>query len=138
MKDNRMKSNKMIVQLMLLAAALSMLLPLFNCGGGSSTSSGGGGGGGTREFVSGNLGDGQSFTHVFNTSKVVPYYCRHHGGPGGVGMSGVITVVAGGSVNKTSVSITSSTLPDLDIDVGDTVTWTNNHFGVVHTVESDN
>lgn len=52
-------------------------------------------------------------------------------------MSGVITVVAGGSPSDHPVSITNSTLPDLTIDVNDTVTWTNSS-GVLHRVESDN
>jgi len=32
------------------------------------------------------------YTHVFTTAGSNPYYCSLHGGPGGVGMSGVITV----------------------------------------------
>ena len=32
------------------------------------------------------------FVHVFNTEGSFPYYCEPHGGPGGVDMSGVITV----------------------------------------------
>lgn len=37
---------------------------------------------------------GQSFSHTFNTAGKFPYYCRLHGGPGGSGHSGVITVTA--------------------------------------------
>jgi len=92
--------------------------------------------GSSREFVSGNMSNGASYTHVFKTAKSVPYYCRYHGAAGGVGMSGVITVAAGGTPSSIDFSITSSTLQSATIDVGDTVTWTNN-TGIVHTVESD-
>ena len=90
-----------------------------------------------REFVSRDLQSGNSYTHVFTTAKVVPYFCKYHGGPGGMGMSGVITVVAGGTPSKHSYSITGNTLPSATIDLMDTVTWTNNDVHV-HTVESDN
>lgn len=90
-----------------------------------------------REFVSGDMGIGASFTHVFLSAKSIPYYCRYHGAKGGTGMSGAITVSDGGTPNLITVSISSSSLPDLSIDVGDTVTWTNNHT-TTHTVESDN
>ena len=105
-----------------------------------SSSTGGGGGGGTREFDSGNLNNGDSFTHTFTTTGSFPYYCQYHGGPGGSGMSGTVTVSAAGTgyVPKTvAVSITSSSLPDLAITAGDSVEWTNNS-GIAHTVESDN
>ena len=32
------------------------------------------------------------YDHVFTSEGIFPYYCSVHGGPGGVGMSGVITV----------------------------------------------
>lgn len=93
--------------------------------------------GNSREFVSGDLHNGQSFTHVFTTAKVIPYFCKYHGGPGGMGMSGVITVVAGGTPSSHAFSITGMTLPSATIDVMDTITWTNTD-AMVHTVESDN
>ena len=40
-----------------------------------------------------------SFEFVFTTVGVNPYYCEPHGGPGGSGMSGVITVENPTSVN---------------------------------------
>lgn len=33
-----------------------------------------------------------SFSHTFTAPGVYPYYCSPHGGPGGVGMSGVVVV----------------------------------------------
>lgn len=95
------------------------------------------GGGNTREFVSGDLGTGASYSHTFNTAKVVRYYCKYHGGPGGQGMSGVITVTAGGTAAQFESSITASTLQSLTVPVGSTIRWTNNHV-LTHTVESDN
>jgi plastocyanin len=140
MKDSRFTRNLMLLPF--LACGVWGLLSLSSCDGGSSTGSGGNPT--PREFASGDLtagNPGESFTHVFNTAKTIGYYCRHHGGSGGVGMSGVITVNAGGTPNRIPVNITSSTLPDLSIDVMDTVVWTNNHtspYPTVHTVESDN
>jgi plastocyanin len=43
-------------------------------------------------FDSGILRAGQGFAHTFDTPGTFPYYCDVHGGPGGVGMSGTITV----------------------------------------------
>ena len=101
------------------------------------TGPGTGGMGGGREFVSGDIQPGHAYTPVFTTAKVIPYYCRYHGGAGGVGMAGVITVTAGGTPSTHTFSITGMTLPTMTIDVMDTVTWTNND-AMVHTVESDN
>ena len=42
---------------------------------------------------SGTLQKGQSFSFTFNKPGLVKYYCAFHGGPGGQGMSGTITVV---------------------------------------------
>ena len=122
--------------LSILLLAVSGLLVFSSCNGGSSPYNGSNGIV-AREFVSDNIAPGESFTHVFDSAKVIPYYCRYHGSRGGSGMSGVITVAAGGTPSLTTVSIASISLPDLSIDVGDTVTWINNHT-MSHTVESDN
>jgi len=33
-----------------------------------------------------------TFEHVFNTVGTFPYYCKLHGKPGGIGMSGTVIV----------------------------------------------
>ncbi|MFQ5610853.1 MAG: plastocyanin/azurin family copper-binding protein [Anaerolineae bacterium] len=43
-------------------------------------------------FDSGTLSNGGTFTVTFDQAGTFAYYCRFHGGPGGAGMSGVITV----------------------------------------------
>ncbi len=45
-----------------------------------------------KSFDSGNLNPGDSYQFTFKTAGTYPYYCKYHGGPKGVGMSGVITV----------------------------------------------
>ena len=138
MKDSRF--TRSLILLTALAFGIWGILSLMSCNGGG-TGYNGGGNPPPREFASGDLSagnPGQSFMHVFNTAKTIGYYCRYHRS---MGMTGVITVNAGGTPSRTNVSITSSTLPNLTIDVGDTVTWTNNHtspYATVHTVESDN
>ena len=122
--------------LLFLLLAVTGLLVFSSCNDGSSPNNGSNGTA-VRQFVSGDIAPGLSFTQVFDSAKVIPYFCRYHGAAGGVGMSGVITVAAGGTPSLTTVSITSISLPDLPIDVGDTVTWINNHT-MIHTVESDN
>ena len=126
----------MVKTAMLRLAPLGLVaaLGLFGC---SSDSDSTGGGGVGREFVSGDMGNGQSFQHVFTKSGSFPYFCRYHGGAGGVGMAGTITVSGSGTANLNAFSITNNTLTSATIDVGDTVRWTNNTI-VTHTVESDN
>ncbi len=115
-------------------------------GGGSGSGSGGGySGGGTggtggaaRIFVSGDILPNQQYTHVFYTAQNIPYYCRYHGGPGGVGMSGVITVMGNfyGTPTHHFFNIVNLTLPSPAIYVGDTITWVN-MTTMTHTTESD-
>ena len=47
----------------------------------------------TGVFDSGILTKGQEFFFTFTQTGEYPYYCAPHGGPGGVGMSGLIIVV---------------------------------------------
>lgn len=43
-------------------------------------------------FDSGELRSGDTFRHTFEEAGSFPYYCAYHGGPGGEGMAGVVTV----------------------------------------------
>lgn len=47
-------------------------------------------------FSSGAPGSGWTFTRAFAAAGSFPYYCELHGAPGGLGMSGTVTVQAGG------------------------------------------
>ena len=98
---------------------------------------GGGGGGGAVEFSSPTLNTGDSFSHVFATAKTMNYYCSFHG-TANSGMFATITVTAGGAPNLILSSITTTSLQTLNIDVGDTVRWTNNQAAMQHNVRSAN
>ncbi len=43
-------------------------------------------------FDSGRMGNGDTFSFTFDIAGDFPYYCTIHGGPGGSGMSGTVTV----------------------------------------------
>jgi len=43
-------------------------------------------------FDSGRMSNGQSFSFTFEQPGEYPYYCTLHGGPGGTGMAGTVTV----------------------------------------------
>ena len=45
-----------------------------------------------NSFDSGNFDSGKSFTHTFAKPGRYPYYCQLHGGPGGIGMAGLVIV----------------------------------------------
>ena len=59
-------------------------------------------------FDSGNLSAGQTFSRTFATPGTIRYYCKIHGGPGGVGMSGTIIVQAA-QVTTTSTTAAPTT-----------------------------
>ena len=129
-------------KLFLAATSILFVLSLMACssstGGDGNGGGGGGGGGGGQEFASGDLGNGASFTHVFNNVGTFDYFCRYHVA---VGMSGTIVVAAESSPMyvpiKLSYNITGNTLPDYGIVEGDTLVWTN-MASFTHTVESNN
>lgn len=119
----------------LLCSGIAAGLALTGCG----TNSNPYGGGGNKIFDSGTIGPGGHFTYVFASAMVVPYYCKFHGGAGGAGMSGKVTVQVGGTPSKDTVSMVGTTFDPatLTVDVGDTVEWINNST-LSHTVTSDN
>ena len=45
------------------------------------------------------------YEHTFNSTGSNPYYCAQHGGPGGSGMSGIVTVENATDVNDNSISV---------------------------------
>ncbi len=47
---------------------------------------------GPSSWDSGLLGQGASYSLILEETGVHPYYCTPHGGPGGIGMAGTITV----------------------------------------------
>ncbi len=47
-----------------------------------------------ESFDSGNMDPGATFEMTFNEPGEIPYFCRYHGGPGGVGMAGTIIVTS--------------------------------------------
>jgi plastocyanin len=48
-------------------------------------------------FDSGEMGQGDTFTHSFPQPGSFPYYCEFHGAPGGQGMAGVVVVASAGA-----------------------------------------
>ena len=83
------------------------------------------------ELSSSVLSSGQTYSHTFKTAGVFPYHCGVH-----PSMKGTITVNAGGSATQEHVAISNFTLPSLSVNVGSTVTWTNND-SAPHSVISD-
>jgi plastocyanin len=110
---------------------------------------GGGGGGGAAPELNGNLpASGGGYSHMFNTAGTFNYHCTIH--PGCTGLAGTIVVVAPGTgIQNRVLAISQSggtggvyaTCSALSVSrdtvqVGDTVTWTNNS-PVQHTVVSE-
>ena len=84
-----------------------------------------------KELGSSVLSTGQTYSHTFNTAGAFHYHCGVH-----PSMKGTITVTAGGSATQEHVTISNFTLPSVTVNVGSTVTWTNND-SAPHSVISD-
>lgn len=66
-----------------------------------------------NSFTSGAAGSGWTFTHAFPSAGSFPYHCEVHGGPGGVGMSGTVTVqAAGGTPGALRFAVASSSISE--------------------------
>jgi plastocyanin len=130
-KDISTKKKSILKQLIISGLLVTFILA--SCGSKSNPANANG-----KEFDSGSVATGGHFTHVFTTAKIIPYYCIYHGGPGGVGMSGVITVQAGGTASQDTVIMNDMTFtpPLQTIDVGDTIIWINRST-FDHTATSD-
>jgi plastocyanin len=114
-----------------LAAALLILLVagVPACG---KKSTDPGGGGGAKELNSTTLGNGGVYMHTFATAGTYGYHCTVHG----VAMSGSVTVGSGGPSASVSILDNSYNPASVSVDVGGTVTWTNNGSNP-HTVTSN-
>ena len=62
-------------------------------------------------FNSGTLQPGQVYSRTFTTPGTYSYYCVFHGAPGGIGMSGTVTVVA--PSQTTTVNSSNPAIDDL-------------------------
>lgn len=51
----------------------------------------------TGVWDSGNMNEGDEFSFTFKKAGTYPYYCKYHGGRGGVGMAGTVVVKGAGS-----------------------------------------
>jgi plastocyanin len=50
---------------------------------------------------------GDTFEHTFATPGTYAYYCKIHGGPGGAGMAGTVTVTGGSTTSRANVTTTT-------------------------------
>ena len=60
-------------------------------------------------YDSGSLAPGATYTHTFTRPGTYTYYCKFHGGPGGIGMAGNVTVMGNGVANPVTASLTNTT-----------------------------
>lgn len=89
------------------------------------------GGGPPKELNSGTLGNGDTYVHTFATAGTYHYCCDIHG----CAQMSADVIVAGGNPNTAGVTITNNAFSgNVSVNVGGTVTWTNN--GSNHTVTS--
>ena len=81
-----------------------------------------------NSFDSGNLTNGATFAHVFTEASDHAYVCLYHSN-----MTGVIHVAGASQIHEISISNMMFIPAELNINVGDTVRWTNND-AMPHTV----
>jgi plastocyanin len=114
----------------LLAIAVIMALAGCSSNSGNPTNPGGSSG---PELSSSVFSQGQTYSHTFTKAGTFPYHCGVH-----PSMKASVTVLAGGSATQASVSISGFVFQDasLTVNVGSTVTWTNND-SAPHSVISD-
>lgn len=60
-------------------------------------------------FNSGTLSNGQTFSRTYSSPGTFRYFCSFHGAAGGIGMSGVVTVVAQVTTTTTTAPPTTTT-----------------------------
>ena len=125
-----MRSHRRLTPLVTLAL-VAMVALVASCSDKATNPTGGGGGGGTMELNSGDIPNGQTFAHTFNTAGTYNYQCAHHT------MSGTVIVADGHPANVgVTIGASSYSPTPANVDLGGTVTWTNNG-GVPHTVTSN-
>ena len=126
-----------ILRLSVLAGVIAAAVVIYACSSSKNPSSpygggGGGGGGGAKELDSGNITNGTTFSHAFNTVGSFSYHCIYH-----AGMTGTVVVNAGGSTVDTTINqVTSGANPTVVCKTGGTVRW-HNATGTTHTVTSN-
>jgi len=87
---------------------------------------------GGATWNSGDLSNGQSFSFTFNSAGDYSYHCSYHP----LSMLGSVTVSSAATEHFVSMIDFEFVPPDINIDVGDIVTWTNDG-AVLHTSTSD-
>ncbi|HTM57849.1 MAG TPA: plastocyanin/azurin family copper-binding protein [Candidatus Udaeobacter sp.] len=114
-----------------LTLGIASAIVVHSCSSKSNPTNPGGGGGGGAELNSGNISNGTTFSHTFNTAGSFPYHCTIHSG-----MTGTIVVNSGGSTTDTTFMMqTGVPYPTVTAKVGATIHWSNNS-GTTHTVTS--
>jgi plastocyanin len=92
-----------------------------------------------NSFNSGDLTNGQTFSVTFTgPSRTVRYYCIYHGAPGGVGMSGTITVEGTSTAQKPPADFNGDGATDVSVWRPSTGQWfVRNQATVSHGLNGD-
>jgi plastocyanin len=69
-------------------------------------------------FNSDDLAPGKEFSHTFTKAGTFAYYCKYHGGPHGVGMSGTVVVQAASKLTQLTTQ-KPKLLPRTGVDAPD-------------------